>query len=81
MLKWAGMCTHGLLLKKGEEQGVGTLFLKISNYYYRLYLGHAGQDINLIYPGLRYLCPLFSGTKRQKYYFIFMITRLHNVPH
>ena len=32
--------------------------------YLRLYLAHAGRDINLIYPGLRYLYPSLSGTKK-----------------
>ena len=74
-------CVHmDCYWRRGKNKGLALYFWRFL-IIIRLYLGHAGQDINLIYPGLHYLCPLFSGTKRQKYYFIFMITRLHNVPH
>ena len=42
--------------------------LVCSKYLYldSIYVAHAGREINLLYPGLRYLCPLLSGTKKHK---------------
>ena len=78
--------TNGLIV---GTPGVATVTIIDTTGQYcitsiRLYLAHAGRDINLIYPCPRYLCPSLSGTKKhkcEKYNITLFFNRLHGVLH